>query len=403
MEMNSTFENEYIVITSDFETGNGKNIQQIKPNRFRSEVVGDAPGYNYYFGIRVCEKSSERRSIRLEIVPDPDYARTNVPDFYSNLNTKIWYTKDGFEEGEYQFYQLPEFNFEGEGEVKIFRDRYLIHFTTVPGKTVWLTNMNPLPYSRMTWMLNEEARNHPEFIRLGMVGKSVQGREVNLVEISEGAGEKPVILVIAGEHPTEFPGQWSVWGIIRWLTSSIPEAIQLRRKYRFLAVPQRNPDGNVAGRPKLSSEKIDLNGPPWVGVDEGKEPAGHENQELWNMIKKQPPAGLLNFHGYCGPRGNGDWPCEGGYVPYLEDFSTLAARLRQEVFNDLLIWETEAISQHKQLITVNRGEFLYTPLARLFGTIGCCYEPVDSQGPSVNMKTGVQVLKTLVKALTAVG
>jgi hypothetical protein len=399
--MGTTFENETIVVTSDFETGNGKNIQPIAFDHFRVEVVGDAPGYNHYFGIRIHEKSSERRVIRLEIVPDPDHARTLVPDFYGNLNTKIWYTKDGFDKDWYQFYQLPEFNFEGEGEVKIFRDRYLIQFTTVPGKTVWLTNMNPIPYTQMTRMLNEEAGKHPEILRLGAVGKSVLGREVNLVEISEGTGDKPVILIIAGEHPVEFPGQWSVWGIIRWLISSVPEAVRLRRNYRFYLVPQRNPDGVVAGRTQKNAEGINLSGPSWVGVAEDKEPDGHENRELWTFIKKHPPVGMLNFHGYMGPRGNGDWPCEGCYVPFLEDFSDPAARRRQEILNDILIWETQAVSQHKQLCMVNRGEFLYTPLARRFGAIGCCYEPVDSQGPSVNMKTGVGVLQAMVKALAA--
>jgi hypothetical protein len=102
-----------------------------------------------------------------------------------------------------------------------------------------------------------------------------------------------------------------------------------------------------------------------------------------------------------GPRGNGDWPCEGCYVPFLEDFPNPKARQRQEIFNDLLIWETQAVSQHKQLCIVNRGEFLYTPLARIYGSIGACYEPVDSQGPGVNMKTGVEVLKVMIKALEA--
>ncbi len=399
--MSSTFENDYISVTSDFETGNGKNIQQIRPNHFRAEGIGDAPGYNHYFGIQVREKSSQRRSILLEIVPDPDYARTIVPDFYGNLNTKIWYTKDGFEKDEYQFYQLPEFNFEGEGKVEIFRDRYLIHFTTIPGKIVWLTNMNPIPYTKMTRMLKEEAGKHPDILRLGEAGKSIQGRMLNLAEISEGPGEKPVILIVSGEHPVEFPGQWSVWGILRWLESSVPEAARLRRKYRFYLVPQRNPDGVVAGRTQKNDEGINLSGPSWVGVDEGKEPAGHENRELWKFVKEHPPAAFLNFHGYMGPRGSGDWPCEGCYVPFLEDFPNPTARRRQEIFNDLLIWETQAVSQHKQLCRVNRGEFLYTPLARIYGSIGACYEPVDSQGPGVNMKTGVEVLKAMVKALEA--
>jgi hypothetical protein len=401
--MSKTFENEYIVVTSEFETGNGKNIQQIKPDHFRVEAVGDSAGYNYYFGIQVREKGPSRREVLLEVVPDPDHAQSIVPDFYGNLNTKIWYVKDGFITEGYPVFQLPEFNFQGEDRVEIFRDRYLIHFKTFPGRTVWLTNMNPIPYSLMTQMLKAHAEKCPNLMRLGEAGKSFEGRSVTLAEVTEGPGDqdKPVVLIIAGEHPTEFPGQWATWGILQWLTSSVPEAVRLRRKYRFLAVPQRNPDGNVAGRTKVSSEKLDLNGPTWVGVDEGKEPGGQENRELWKLIQKQPPAGFINFHGYCGPRGNGDWPCEGCYVPYLEDFKDPAARHRQEIFNDLLIWETEAISQHKRLITVNRGEFLYTPLARLYGTIGCCYEPVDSQGPSVNMKTGVQVLKTLIKALEA--
>ena len=389
-----------ILVTTDFETGNGKNIERLADDAFRMEVEGDDSGYNYYFGVRILDKTKNARPLSLEVVPDPDLADTLEGDFYGNLNTHVWYTKAGMADQWGQFYRLPEFNFSGEGELEVSRSRYLIRIATVPGNTVWVTDMYPLPYSMMTRSLHEEASRHPRLMRLCSVGKSAEGRDIHMVELTEAHGEKPRVFVLSGQHPMEFPGQWAVWGMIRWLLSRVGEAVALRKRYRFYIVPQINPDGNVAGHPQKNAEGLNLNGFLWKGVAEGGEPVGHENRTIWQFLKANPPAVHLNFHGYCGPRAWGDWPHEGCYVPPPESFTDDGTRRRQEALNDFLLWHTDSGSQHKRLLSValERGPRLCDVLARLFGTVSATYEPLDGKGHWNNMRTGVHLLTTALRA-----
>jgi len=380
-------------ITTDFETGNGKAIRRLEQNHYQLNVEGDEPGYNYYFGVRVFEQDSESRWITLEILPDPDLDT----DFYENLNTRIWYTKQGMDTNDWErFYHLPEFNFEGEDKLDIFRDRYVIRFRTVPKNTVWLTNMYPLPYSMMSRLLEQEANRYGNLITKRSIGNSVEGRDIHLLELGEGTDNDPTVLILAGQHATEFPGQWAVWGIIRWLSSSVPQAKVFRKRYRFYIIPQINPDGNVAGKPQKNEEGINLSS-AWESTLDKKEPLGHENRLLWRVILEHPPDIFLNFHGYCGPRAWGDWPNEGCYVPCMEDFVDDGARKRQEILNDQILWHSNAGSQHRQLLTTKDGIHLYSALARFFGTSSICYEPLDSKGIWNNMRTGIDILTTVLE------
>ena len=401
--MAHTLEADGLQITTDFETGNGKNIEKVDENRFRLQVEGDDSGYNYYFGVRVAETADRPRTLTLEVVPDPDFRDAGEPNFWGNLTTRIWYTKPGMgADGWGQFHHMPEFNFLGEGELELRRERFVIRFQTAPGNSVWLTNMNPLPHSFMTKILTDHAAEHGHLMRMGAIGTSVEGREIHAVELTEGQGAKPVVFILSGQHPTEFPGQWAVWGIIRWLTSSVPRAVALRKRYRFHIVPQINPDGNVAGNPQKNAEGVNLSSAGWKDVCEGGEATGHENRLLWAFLKDRPPILSLNFHGYPGPRAWGSWPCEGCYVPSADDFADKAAAERQRILDDCLLWQTDAGSQYMGMIRLDPGAGgVCSALARVFGAVGLCYEPLDAKGPWNNMKTGVTVLQTAMNAVEA--
>ena len=61
-----------MIVTSDFECGNGKDIRQVAPRRWSITERGDKETYCYYFCVEVrAEKPEEAGPIALEIVGDP--------------------------------------------------------------------------------------------------------------------------------------------------------------------------------------------------------------------------------------------------------------------------------------------------------------------------------------------
>lgn len=384
------FEQTKLLISTDFETGNGKNIICVGDSSFRVEAEGDNPGYNWYFALCVKDRSDIPRKVTIEVVPDPDYLGSEgCDDFYGNLNTHLWVTKLGND----VYYRFPEFNYNEPGHLDISRNAYQFSVMTVPGKEVKIANSLPLPYSLSRYYAKDIAEKNPDHVRLKMLGNSFRGNPIHFLEIGESNENKPCVLIIAGEHAMEFPGQWATWGIIRWLTSSVREAVELRQRMRFIVFPTFNPDGNTAGWPQKNAQDIDLcHSWPLLGQEET--PAAHENQLLWEFIQKNTPAMYLNFHGYPGPRAWGDWPYEGCYVPKPESIPA-GKRNKQNIVNDLLFWETDAASQHRKLLH-GPGDTLYEILPRIYGTVCALYEPSD-KGVIPCMKTGVQVLQAILR------
>ena len=395
-----SYEIDDIFISSDFETGNGKNITKVGENSFRVEAEGDAAGYNWYFSLCVTDRRHEPREVTIEVVPDPDWLNCEgCCDFAGNLNTHIWLTKLG--DGTY--YRFPEFNFDEPGGLVVSGTAYRFSFMTVPGHEVKIANCYPLPYSLSTQLVGDIADKNPGICRLESIGKSFEGRDVSLLEVSEGKGDRPKVLIIAGQHPMEFPGQWALWGIVRWLTSSIREAVDIRRNYRFFVIPTINPDGNVAGRPQKNAQDLDLNH-TWQINNNSVGSKAHENVLLLELFKQHIPDICLNFHGYPGPRAWGDWPHEGCYVPKMESFADPCRRNRQSVINDYILWETDGGTQHQQLLHADtegsKVDTLYDYLAVNYGTLGVTYEPLN-KGPWLSMRTGIHVFKTLLKGYEA--
>jgi len=70
---------------------------------------------------------------------------------------------------------------------------------------------------------------------------------------------KRYIIVCARVHPGESNASFIMQGFIRFITSSLPEAVDLRRKTVFKIVPMTNPDGVIAGNYRTSLSGNDLN------------------------------------------------------------------------------------------------------------------------------------------------
>jgi hypothetical protein len=90
--------------------------------------------------------------------------------------------------------------------------------------------------------------------------QSLQGRDVDLLEITEGdAPDKLGIWVQARQHPAECGSSWTCEGFVEWLVGSSIEAQALRRGAVVRVVPMMNPDGVALGNYRRNSLGLDLN------------------------------------------------------------------------------------------------------------------------------------------------
>jgi len=381
-----------MLISTDCECGNGKNIRKISYNHFALETEGDeAPGYNYYFYLKMVGKS-KRKNVELDVYVDQSVGEKKYRKFGTDQPYTLWIKR-----GKKFWQRFPEKDF------FIINDNcYRISLEIVKDEVVYLSNMLPLPYSEMSSWVRVFIEKHKNYAQLYIPGKSSQGREIYALRITDPKipkKDKARVLIISGQHGIESPGLWAVRGITEYLVSSIFYASYLRGKYVIDIFPQMNPDGNIAGRPQKNATGVNI----WcdfAGASEGKLPRSQEGRILWTWAEENSPNVCLNFHGWtCGPACfEGDPPYEGAYVVPLETYKSKRAESMQSVINDYLSWKTGALTYCHSFLNLKKGNLLYQ-LALKYGTLGCLYEPNMYGGIVGCQKVGVQVLKTVVEAV----
>jgi len=125
---------------------------------------------------------------------------------------------------------------------------------------VWISYIEPYPYSRLEKFIKEIKNN--QYITLESIGKSVEGRELYFINVSESfidIDSRPVVWIIARQHPWETAGTWASEGIIRYLISDNPDAVKIRKNITFKILPIANPDGVVNGVTRFNAKGVDLN------------------------------------------------------------------------------------------------------------------------------------------------
>lgn len=73
---------------------------------------------------------------------------------------------------------------------------------------------------------------------------------------------KPVIVITARVHPGETGASWMMQGVLDYVTSNVPRAVELRKRAVLKLVPVLNPDGVAVGNNRTSLCGNDLN--RWV-------------------------------------------------------------------------------------------------------------------------------------------
>ncbi|MBC7475427.1 MAG: carboxypeptidase family protein [Candidatus Sericytochromatia bacterium] len=126
------------------------------------------------------------------------------------------------------------------------------------------------------------------------LGNTVDGRDINLVNIGLDDEIKKKIWIIARQHPGESMAEWFVDGLIkRLLDNHDPISKALLKKASFYIVPNMNLDGSINGNLRSNAAGANLN-------REWMTPSIEKSPEVYYVREKMHEIGIdmfLDIHG----------------------------------------------------------------------------------------------------------
>ncbi|XUU60550.1 M14 family zinc carboxypeptidase [Erythrobacter sp. HA6-11] len=112
-----------------------------------------------------------------------------------------------------------------------------------------------VPATYDAWLDGLEA--HPE-LRRALLGKSAQGRDIEVIRIGNASAREQVLLV-GRQHPPEVTGALAMFPFVEELLSDTELAKRFRARFQVTAVPLLNPDGVTLGYWRHNTGGVDLN------------------------------------------------------------------------------------------------------------------------------------------------
>jgi murein tripeptide amidase MpaA len=95
---------------------------------------------------------------------------------------------------------------------------------------------------------------------VSVVGRSVDGRDIDLIRVGEPDPGRLPCWIIARQHPGETMAEWFMEGLVdRLLDGDDPVVRELRARATFYLVPNMNPDGSFRGHLRVNAAGANLN------------------------------------------------------------------------------------------------------------------------------------------------
>jgi hypothetical protein len=126
--------------------------------------------------------------------------------------------------------------------------------------SVWLATQAMYPHSRLLALV-EELRQSPH-VRVETIGKSVQGRDLFLITVTDFEqpdADKKTIWLQARQHAWEAGTSYVTEGALRFAVSDSPEARALRQRTVCIFTPMVAMDGCAIGLPRFNVHGYDPN------------------------------------------------------------------------------------------------------------------------------------------------
>lgn len=252
-----------VSITANFEGGSLGRVEKVAENHYRCHVIGqtDQEGRNrqaswYYFRV---DHAKNRRTV-FDIV--------DIPGEYNYQPNRGAITKDTL-----PFYSTDQVTWHPleEAEFDASEPRLRFHIASASDR-LWIAHVPPYTNENLDRLIGDLAKS--SYVKRVSVGKSVEGREIPLLTITDptvSENAKKVIWLMFRQHAWEAGSSWTGDGLIRFLTSSDTLAARIRRETIVKILPWCDPDGVAHGGVRFNRNGYDLNR-NWDIVDPAKMP-----------------------------------------------------------------------------------------------------------------------------------
>lgn len=137
-------------------------------------------------------------------------------------------------------------------------DGKALHFELSPtAREAWFAYFEPYSRARHEWLISEALNKSA--MQLLAVGKSIEGRDIELLRLGSGQPGRRKLWLIAQQHPGEHMAEWFMEGIIQRLQQDDAELHTLLAGADLYLVPNVNPDGAFHGHLRTNAAGRDLN------------------------------------------------------------------------------------------------------------------------------------------------
>ncbi|KAL6774122.1 hypothetical protein ACKKBG_A23850 [Auxenochlorella protothecoides x Auxenochlorella symbiontica] len=131
-------------------------------------------------------------------------------------------------------------------------------------------------------------------VQLSVLGQTLDGRDLDLLQIGTPGEGKRVAWIIARQHPGETMAEWAAEGLLRRLTDRHdPISRALLQSTVFYVVPNMNPDGSARGHLRTNAAGANLN-------REWAEPSMEHSPEVFCVRNAMDRTGvdvMIDIHG----------------------------------------------------------------------------------------------------------
>lgn len=259
-------------ITSNFDSGNIEVAGiDAKKNEFRLRIRKDTNSeFLQWFHFNLT--GAAKKFCKLAII---NASKTSYPKGWKNYRVCVSYDRE-------EWFRIPTSYVNG-----------ILKFNFTPlHNSVYFAYFPPYSYERHLDLIHQAQM--AQDVKQEIVGKTFNGRNIDMLVIGKPRKNKKIIWVIARQHPGEPMAEWFIEGFLeRLLDPNDSVSKILLEDAIFYVVPNMNIDGSIAGNLRASASGANLN-------REWQKPTKKLSPEVYYVRKKIAETGInlmLDVHG----------------------------------------------------------------------------------------------------------
>ncbi|KPW16528.1 Peptidase M14, carboxypeptidase A [Pseudomonas cannabina pv. alisalensis] len=226
-----------LTISADFDSGNIQVLDASDPDRIRLAIRPDTRSAHFqWFHFKVEG---------LNVGASHAFSLTNASESTFNNAWTGYHAAASYDHQ--NWFRVPS-SFDGKA----------LNFSLSPEQPqIWFAYFEPYSRARHDWLIGQAQERAG--MQLLATGKSVEGRDIQLLRKGDGAEGKRKIWIIAQQHPGEHMAEWFVEGVIERLQLDDAGLQMLLASADLYLVPNMNPDGAFHGHLRTNANGKDLN------------------------------------------------------------------------------------------------------------------------------------------------